>query len=552
MQRATATIRSAAELHNYLRANKNFDFNPDHGRDVALYKELKRSLDLPDGVFLNALCERNISAEEYLRALMAVAEPLAEMYREILAYCERANFLKSKGGAKIEWEIASADEQIGFSFEAFRLFDEIKANLEPPSYKLMWDTKNDLMTWLAHEVFAPGHKGLLHKDLDWKGVEIFRILASARDRSGSDYAKIFHGLNNYYLNGTGKQPSAQLKSCVTGHHDYPAKLSAVAKAFNPTIIESIASKFIELPFWKFRWQIYEIWVIAVSLSELEQFGFQLVANRDGISLIELGSQASLATHAETPTFFFIYQPTYRNRKDAEMRPDITISNLSEVTPDNVRLIIECKQRINLEVTHLDHVRDKYEAGIDASAGELIIVNYDEVPSWSSPSTTKTTLIGNVRPNSDGEKKFRQFLRTSRVAKSLRREAWFVDISISMRSTLDDDFRRLLAERRDFLEPDSFQLYAFAQKVETWNPSGLYGNVEMSDSPDDANWEEHGITSLCVEVRRCLSDTTLQLFIVSDIAAKIKNQLSGEESHRIRFIDPKQEGVLDMIVEDIRR
>jgi hypothetical protein len=115
MIQATQTIRNAAELHNYLTANKNFDFNPDHGRDAALYKELKRSLDLPDGAFLTALRARNISAKQYLRALMAVAEPLAEMYKEILAYCARANFLRSKEGAKIEWEIASASEQIGVS-----------------------------------------------------------------------------------------------------------------------------------------------------------------------------------------------------------------------------------------------------------------------------------------------------------------------------------------------------------------------------------------------------------------------------------------------------
>ncbi|MGA4338433.1 hypothetical protein ACI2TO_22540 [Ralstonia nicotianae] len=546
MNQATKTIRNAADLHNYLKANKNFDFNPDRGRDAALYKELKRSLDLPDGSFLTALRARNVSAKQYLRALMMAAEPLAEMYKEILAYCARANFLRSREGAKIEWEIASADEQIGFSPEAFRLFDEIKTSVEP-SPELMFRTKNEIMNWLARDVFGPDHKGLPRKDLNWKGVEIFRILANARDRYGPDQAGIFRGLNNYYLGGTGERPSAQLISRVTSHPDYPAKLSAVAKAFDPDAIELVASEFIELPFWKFRWQIYEIWVIAVSLSEFAQFGFQLAVNHDGRSLIELGREATLATHVGNSSTF-IYQPTYRNRSDVDMRPDIVVSSVAQATPDDVRLIIECKQRISLEVQHVEDVRKKYEAGVDASIGEVVIVNYDDAPPWSNSDQSKTTLIGNVRPKLEGEKEFRRFLRTSRIAKSLRKEAWFVDISLSMRETLDDDFRRLLVARRDSLRSGSFELYGFAQEVEPRQPSDLQGVVGMSTSRDDSNWEGHGITQLCIKVRECLTDKSLRLFIVSDIASKIESQLSigNDKPDRVRFIDPKQKRVLEVI------
>lgn len=546
MNQVTVTIRNAAELHNHLKTNKNFDFNPDHGRDAALYKELKRSLDLPDGAFLKALRERNVSAEKYLRALMAAVEPLAEMYREILAYCGRANFLRSKGGAKIEWEVVSAGERIDFSLEDFRLFEDIKARVDP-SHELMSETKNKVMDWLAHDVFRPNHQGLPRKDLDWNDVEIFRILASARDRYGPDYSGIFRGLSQFYLAGAGEIPSEKLKSRVTHHPVYPTMLSAVAKAFNTDAVELVASKFIELPFWKFRWQIYEIWVIAVSLSEFEQFGFQLVANRDGRSLIELGSQATLAKHAGSSSTF-IYQPTYRNRSDADIRPDIVVSAITEATSGDVRLIIECKQRINLEVPHLDEVRDKYEAGVDSSIGEVVIVNYDDAPSWANPGSSKTTLIGNVRPSSKGESEFRRFLRTSRIAKSLRKEVWFVDISCSMRETLDDDFRRLLAARRDSIESGSFELNGFAREVEPREPSDLQGVVEMSDSRDDFNWEGQGISQLCNKIGECLTDKTLRIFIVSDIASQIKGQLSARNDMllRVRLVDPNQEDVLDII------
>lgn len=551
MNQVTETIQNASELHNYLIAKKNFDFNPDHGRDAALYKELKHSLDLPDGTFLKALRERNISAEQYLRALMAASEPLAEMYRDILEYCERANFLRSKGGAKIEWEITSASDRIGFTPEAFRLFDEIKASVEP-SIDLMRETKNEIMDWLAKDVFMPSHQGLPRRDLDWKSVEIFSILARARDRYGQAYSGVFAGLNNFYLGGTGEPPSAQLKSRVTQHPAYQAKLLAVAKAFDPDAIELVASKFIELPFWKFRWQIYEIWVIVVSLSEFEQLGFQLVQNRNGSSLIELGSQATLATHpGSTSQCTFTYQPTYQNRSNSEMRPDIVVSNTTEATHDDVILIVECKQRINLDVPHLEQVRDKYEAGVNASTGEVVIVNYDDAPSWSNPVSSKTTLIGDVRPNADGQNEFRRFLRTSRIAKSLRREAWFIDISVSMSEILDETFRGRLTERSNSLEPGAFKLYGFAQEVVEQQPTDLQGDVAMSSSSVDTNWEGHGINQLCDKVRECLTEKNLRLFIVSDIADRIKHQLVLENSacDRVRFVDPKRECVLDIITGD---
>ncbi|WP_415760651.1 hypothetical protein [Pseudomonas sp. LT1P18] len=546
MNQAFTTVRTAADLHRYLTKNKNFDFNPDHGRDEALYTELKRTLELPDGKFLEGLSEKNISAEQYLRALMAIAEPLSEMYRGILAYCTRANVLRSKRSANIEWEITLGEERIGFSFEDFRLFDEIKTSIAP-SFELMFSTKNDLMDWLAHEVFKPSHQGLPSWDFDWRSVEIFRILTNARNRLGLEYAPIFGGLNNLYLGGSGINVPADLALRVTGHRDYQAKLSAVAKAFDPEAIESIASKFIELPFWKFRWQIYEIWIITVSLSEFDHFGFQLVANHDGHSLIELGRQATLAAHDKSPSTF-IYQPTYWNRNNDEVRPDIVVSSRSDATPNNVNLVIECKQRLSLDISHLEEVRIKYEAGVCPARGEVVIVNYDDVQPWPRSGQDKTTLIANVRPHSSGETEFRRFLRTTHIARSLRKEVWFVDISLSMGGVLNDEFRRCLAEHMDSLSPGQFKLYGFAQDIVERQALDLRGEVAMSQSPNDANWEGRGIDLLCIKARECLADKRVRLFIVSDIASTIENKLflEKDEQDRVCFTDPSQ--VLSMLTE----
>ncbi|VVE20957.1 hypothetical protein [Pandoraea anhela] len=550
MTHASPTIRSAAELHQHLVANKHFDFRPDHGRDIALYRDLKRTLALPEGEFLTALRERSISAERYLRALIDAAEPLAAMYRDILGYCSRANFLRAKAGANVECEIQSAGQTIGFSFEDFRRFDKIKADLAP-SQKHMRETKNEIMDWLAHEVFAPNHSALPRTDLDWRSVEMFRVLTQARDSYGLDCAEIFTGLGRYYLNASGDSPTIEWISRVIGHPKYPAKLAKVLDAFPIDPVELMASKFIELPFWKFRWQVYEVWIIAISLSEFEKLGFRLTANHDGHALIELGREATLATHSTSPAAF-IYQPNYRNRSGSQIRPDILISGAHQATPDDGQLIIECKQRVDLDFEHAEDVADKYAAGVDAAVGNVIIVNYDDAPTLpdarSDDVSPAATLLGNVRPGTESERQFKQWLRKSDIARALRREAWFVDISLSMQSHLDDAFRERLSTHMTTMKPDAFFLYGFAQAVTPMSTSELVGSVEMSPCADAPNWEGWGIRRLRDVVAQHLHDTSLSLFIVSDIAGHIAkvwgNRIPGLD--RVRFINPRLEPLQDVL------
>lgn len=185
MSNAVQVLKTASDLHRYLTEIKTFDFNPEHGRDTALYWQLKQILGLSDGKFIAALDDGSVSAEQYLCALLEIAEPLSVMYKEIIAYCGRANILRSKRGAQVEWETRAGDESIDFSDENFRVFEEVKLQVEP-SLKLMFSVKNDLMSWLANDVFAPNHQVLPRHDYDWRGIEIFSILENGRDRLGSE------------------------------------------------------------------------------------------------------------------------------------------------------------------------------------------------------------------------------------------------------------------------------------------------------------------------------------------------------------------------------
>lgn len=544
MTSASVQITTAVDLHDHLTTHKNFDFQPDHGRDVALYGAIKRALNLPPGEFKRALRAGNISAEAYLRALMGAAEPLAGMYREILSYCEKARFLRSRGGAQVAWDLESGGQHIGFSFEAFRLFEEIRTRVDP-SATVMTEVKNDIMNWLAHEVFAPHHQGLTSHDFDWSAVELFRVLAEARSRYGSQHPHLFGGLGKMYLDGSRGAVPARLKEHVENHTGYPEKVAAAFRAFVPEEVESIASKFISLPFWKFRWQVYEIWNVALALSELQQVGFELVDNSGGASLVELGRQATLATHKEAAASF-IYQPTYLNRSGDEIRPDIVVVTGPQANANDVRLIIECKQRSALEVTHLDEVRRKYESGLNATDGELLIVNYDDAPTMTPPIPERTTLLGNLHPGSEVEAKLRSFLQATRVATLCRRETWFVDISKSMAGVLDSDLRQRLTTRRQKFAPGLFEVYGFAQEIALMEPSELHGSVGMSVSQEDPNWQLAVLKPLLDRALECLKRDGRRIFIVSDLATEIEGLLckDGNRPSRLIIIDPTQDALLD--------
>lgn len=546
MNPAAAPITTAVDLHDHLTTQKNFDFQPDHGRDVALYGALKRALNLPPGEFKKALRAGGISAEAYLRALMDAAEPLAGMYRDILSYCGKARFLRSRGGAQVAWDLESGGQQIGFSFEDFRLFDKIRTRIDPTN-TAMTKAKNDVMNWLAHEVFAPHHRGLTSNHFDWSAVELFRVLAEARRRYESQYPHLFGGLGRMYLDGSGGAVPKQLQALVENHPGYPDQLATAVRAFVPEDVESIASKFISLPFWKFRWQVYEIWNIALALSEFQQVGFELIDNSGGASLVELGRQATLATHAGAAASF-IYQPTYLNHTGDEIRPDMVVAMGPQAIPKNVQLIIECKQRRALEVAHLDEVCRKYESGLNAADGELLIVNYDEAPPMTLPALTRTTLLGNLHPQSGAEATLRSFLQASHVATLCRRETWFVDISMSMSGVLDSDLRQRLTTRRQKFQPGMFEVYGFAQEIVPIDPSKLHGSVAMSVLQEDPNWQLAVLNRLLDKALECLHDGGRRLFIVSDLANEIDRLLceGGNRPRRLVIIDPTRDAWLDAL------
>jgi hypothetical protein len=538
-------ITTAAELHRYLSKLKNFDFSPAHDRDHRLYLALKVRLGLDDGEFLTALDRKNVSAEAYLRALIDTAEPLAGMYKAIVEYCEEAHFLRSRESTEVQWESEVGRQTLKLSLEAFRKYTDILRQLDgmdKPCEQLI-DTKNKLMDWLAHEVFAPSQKGLMSPDWDWKGVELFRILDDACKRHEANCPAAFGGLKRYYIGGTHRQPCPpDVMKAVTSNPRYKAILKEVALVFGNLDIEQVASAFVELPFWKFRWQVYELWTITVVLRELKCVGFELVRSADGDSMLELGKVALLAAHPASGQVL-TYQPTYWNRQGKEIHPDLVISRANTVTADNTLLIVECKQRLTLESAHITEVGSKYTQGVDATHGQVVIINYDEDGTTDS-SAIPVRFIPNVRPGGMGEHALLEFLHDSHVWSEHLEELWYVDVSMSMRDKLPKGFLDFLSARYAKYRTRGYvELYRFALQVEAAQPHELEGNVPLSPVMEDENWEGHGIEAL----RDHLKEKTGRLshprvFVISDLSSTLDNLQAriGTVSKNVTWLNPDSE------------
>ena len=158
---------------------------------------------------------------------------------------------------------------------------------------------------------------------------------------------------------------------------------------------------LELPFWRQRWQIYELWCLVTALQLFERRGFELTRSPTGASLLELGHEVVIAERKSPPFGRVVYRPSYQRRAGKNVHPDIAIvrGKPEVIQLDDVAAIIECKQHKmpygeslkTLKKRYFDNVADSYADAIHAD-GELVLLNYDNVDFQH-----EYTLIGEFRP-----------------------------------------------------------------------------------------------------------------------------------------------------------
>ncbi|MBA0038657.1 hypothetical protein HS962_20835 [Pantoea sp. BIGb0393] len=534
-------ITSAAELHRFLLKNQNFDFHPEHSRDLDLYRKMKQRLDLPEGEFISALESRHVSAEAYLRALIAVAEPLSKMYTDIINYCERSNFLTASGEGLIQWQVETDSGNVDFTMEAFRHFEQLKT-LMPGDYEQMRRVKNDVMDWMGHEVINKLSIDISDNNIDWSALELFSILKRANKIYGDEHYTIFKGLNNCYIGDRYHEKNGHIEEVVKNHPGYAELLTEVQTHFGHENILQIASGFVELPFWKFRWQVYEIWIIAISCQQLSRCGFQLKAAQDGRSPLALGKTATLATHPHSD-YKLIYQPRYVNQDNDAIHPDLVLTTDENVTAQNSTLIIECKQRIELTDAHIDIVFNKYSAGVCPQHGQVVVVNYDGIDNHRHVNNSRQMLFTQVSPDTTETQAFEDFLQQTHLFKRHLNEVWYIDISHSMRHYFNGEFQDFVTEKADLsAEGGQVKIWTFAHEVMSYEGESYPGLIDMSGETDGVNNEVRGMERLCQHIiSQQIHYPGSRIYIITDLVDDLGYMLrqQGIESDTVSIINPSK-------------
>lgn len=180
---------------------------------------------------------------------------------------------------------------------------------------------------------------------------------------------------------------------------------------------------LDLPLWRHRWRVYEIWCTVVAIETFRPFRPRYRVDR---GTLEIGRPTATTVaefvDGEGRIVQFRTQVLSRTRSNKGAMPDLKItqtagSGARSVTP----AVIECKQRKRLERAHVSEVGRRYVEA-EPTAQQVFILSYDRTGAAENP-VEKVTVMDGFEP-----------LNVALVAKFSRELA---DIFHSLRGFLAD-------------------------------------------------------------------------------------------------------------------
>ena len=325
-----------------------------------------------------------ITAQQYMSAFLVNLEPLACMYKDICDYAKRTNTRRSANTRSIEWDFKVRHTDIKINLEHFRRYQAMLADL-PDENEFRRFTFRFLQAVLGATAFPA-----------WSGEEEFSLAACPPRADARPEIHAAYQLCLRLSSLPGDEP--QDRYGLPGEfptlfwrlfYDPAAGAHPAFAGLTPPPGARLQLKpqdILDLPFWKYRWQIYELWTAVVSLSELENFGFVPKFSRNGKSMLENGRPGLVAERTAYPAAYVYVQPTYNNSNGKGVHPDLVVSDcprLDGLAPANVHLIVEAKQQkrtLRYEAARRRNLESAHAAYTAATSnGGVILLNFDGIP-----------------------------------------------------------------------------------------------------------------------------------------------------------------------------
>lgn len=410
---------NAIDVWNQLNRDRTLHFRiGGKGRDNSLYEALKTRLGCPPHVGITRYLEHNphLSALAFLRAMFDLAEPFSQMYQDIYRIMKDHAARRSEEFISIECKIGEEDLILGLEdfLEAKSITTEVsQATLvrDWPWYFLP-DIRGVFVSLLGHDLdrLPPNDANPVldvrtgFSDMDDVLEEIFGLLNWVRN--GLEKGTLTGRWSDAYGTLMGYAQAFLSEAHQVDRWD-PQLVADAVQSFHrlvdglptrmveETVMLDIMQRFLNLPFWKRRWYIYEIWVSLVTVSMLGDSAHINVGTGGMLPLSSSRPTKIAAFHDRAQVAYDIYAQvgTARANNPGTIKPDIRIVQGDVRDPRTTRVLIECKQRVYRRQAELADNVSRYADG--APESQNIFVNYDRFPVYLP--TSPTVLLSEVRP-----------------------------------------------------------------------------------------------------------------------------------------------------------
>jgi hypothetical protein len=412
------------------------------GRDSLLYHDLRDRLKMgmckPAAFFA---ANPGVRTQDILEAFMQVLEPFVAMVEEIYAVLSDLK-QQAQGGKDFTIRYDSGQSSLQFNLEAFRIFRKQLVAAQVNKWRVKYDPDavpglrhttesvvkmQDAVPVAIDSIDRPDSALKNSDDLESPQVqpsEMKELLHDLRALSSAHVATLTSVLAE--LETTGINISTLLSQHGIGPDDKVRFVSSrttleqwkeyaefaertiplidVEKLFQNVTVADIAAKyqdlrwqlemlgektsstgyieamleFLQLPYWKKRWQVFEIWIFILCLQAFTRRGGELNVTGRNPLVLKTGEtdepKAYIRIHGSLRLELWTEFPL-DGKQRSELRPDIAVvvNENGTRTPAGV---IECKQRESEADKVLIKDADKYAARISSDKLNLL-VNYDE-------------------------------------------------------------------------------------------------------------------------------------------------------------------------------
>jgi hypothetical protein len=405
----------------------------EKGRDEALLNELKKRLKLKEGDIREQL--KHVKIEEFIYAFFGIIEPFAKMYAEIYSIMQQFGARRAKENILVKFD---------FSFPGGKL--EFDINKFKENYELLRRVRE------RHVIWTPNDFNKVFKliDIIWQGVkdwqyayvryergvnfklpdvpyfqgELYDVLIKVREavQGAVELVDSESDIDQYPLLKSLEYILTDLVPCVVQlliqdaarlANIEPQKAKEAVEYFEKEIWSKLQFRInektvkelldiLDLPFWRYRWYLYEVWATMHTIDALADIDISLNVDSAGTLAVEVGKTTEIAiVHTEKGDLKVVAQlktPVVGIQGRKAIKPDLRICIDPVNDPNNTLLVIELKQRKRITRRYLSELISAYEKGCLRSVKNYFL-NYDALSSeLITLSTTKSQLIGDFNPS----------------------------------------------------------------------------------------------------------------------------------------------------------